>query len=33
MGYDRSATVRATEILLTQARTQAQRMVTVDAWG
>lgn len=33
MGYDRSGTVRATEILLRNAQETAQRIVTVDAWG
>ena len=33
MGYDRSDTVRATGMLLANARAQGQRVVTVDAWG
>ena len=33
LGADRSATVRATELLLVQAVQQARRIVTVDAWG
>ena len=33
MGYDRSDTVKATAILLANARARGQRTVTVDAWG
>ena len=33
LGADRSGTVRATEILLSQAREQGRHIVTVDAWG
>ena len=33
MGADRSATVRATELLLLKAQGQRRRLVTVDAWG
>lgn len=33
LGADRSDTVRATEILLAQAREEGRSIVTVDAWG
>lgn len=33
MGYDRSDTVRATALLLANARIRNQRIVTLDAWG
>ena len=32
MGYDRSDTVRASELILWKAREQGRRVVTVDAW-
>ncbi len=33
MGCDRSDTVRATELLLLEARERGRKVVTVDAWG